>query len=47
MLFLYFSEKIDSFSSLPKLESVTAWDGKDGVLETEEMSLEELFGDDA
>jgi len=41
------SEKIDTLSSIPKLSSVTAWDGKDGVLEVEEMSLDDLFGDDA
>jgi len=39
------TEKINSISSIPTLASVPAWDGKDAVLEVEEMSLEDLFGD--
>ena len=34
-------------SGTPKIESVEAWDGKDGeVIEEEEFSLDELMKDD-
>ena len=41
------SEKISAISAIPTLATVDQWDGKDGVLQVDEPSLDDLFGDDA
>jgi hypothetical protein len=32
-------------TSQPKVNTVTAWDGKDGVIPSDEIPLSELFGE--
>lgn len=39
------SQKVEKYSA-PTISTVEAWDGKDGHIESDEMSLDELFGDD-
>lgn len=40
------TEKSSALSSIPTINKSEPWDGKDAVMEVEEMSLDELFGDD-
>mmetsp|Transcript_29699 Transcript_29699/g.30103 ORF Transcript_29699/g.30103 Transcript_29699/m.30103 type:complete len:441 (+) Transcript_29699:56-1378(+) len=39
------TERTYQMEEVPKVEKATEWDGKDGVLEVEEISLDELFAD--
>ncbi len=39
------SEKTLKLTTKPKIHTVTAWDGKDGVVESDEIPLSELFGE--
>lgn len=39
-------EKVTKLSNQPTIAAVTAWDGKDGVLQVDEIPLSELFGED-
>lgn len=40
------SEKVSALATIPKIDTVAEWDGKDAVLEAEEIPLDQLFGDD-
>jgi hypothetical protein len=41
-----FSEKINAISALPALTKGSKWDGKDGEVPAEEISLDDLFSDE-
>ena len=45
-LFLFHSEKTTKLASKPSVVTVSPWDGKDAVLQTDEIPLSELFGED-
>lgn len=40
------TEKTSAVAAMPAVNTVSAWDGKDGKLEVDEIPLDELFGDD-
>jgi hypothetical protein len=39
------SEKTIKLGTKPSVNSITGWDGKDGVIESDEIPLSELFGE--
>lgn len=45
-VFCICSEKVTKLGSKPEVVSVTGWDGKDAVVQADEIPLDELFGDE-
>lgn len=43
---MFCREKLYTVNAIPSIKKVKAWDGKDAVIETNEVPLDELFKDE-